>query len=134
VPPIPDGKGLAGPVTASRWRRSIAAYLLLLALGTAMAWSGDLRTASFGLGLVMPGGGFLLHAGLESASALLQSAVRQHAAAVPIRAVPVGGDGHLLPPILMWRGRRCSPRRWITDLRPVQRWPRCAARALSTGG
>ncbi|MCH7629358.1 MAG: hypothetical protein IH997_11715 [Proteobacteria bacterium] len=60
VPGLSPHRGIRGPVTASRQRRTWAIYAAMVALGllpTLMGSSPALRAA--GLGLIVPGGGFL---------------------------------------------------------------------------
>ncbi|TXH02542.1 MAG: hypothetical protein E6R07_15085 [Nevskiaceae bacterium] len=105
VPPIPWDKGLAGPVTASRWRRSALLYGLLLALGTALAWSADPRAASFGLGLVLPGGGFLFHATGALASTALHVGLFLGTLLLFVAALFLWvATGNILAPIAVWLG------------------------------
>lgn len=105
VPLIPAGKGLAGPVTAARWRRSLAAYLSLVALGTALAWGGDPRWASFGLGLVMPGGGFLFHTGIDTAGTLAHLGLFAGTLLLFLLSLFLwAATGNLLAPIVVWLG------------------------------
>src|SRR4051794_26397040 len=57
---IPDRQRVHGPVTASRLRRTLAGYLLLAVAGLLPAVvDGTPAWKAFGLGLVVPGGGFL---------------------------------------------------------------------------
>jgi hypothetical protein len=60
---IPERAGASGPVTAARLRRTTMLYGGLFAAGIALAAIADSPAArAFGLGLVAPGGGFLLYA------------------------------------------------------------------------
>lgn len=104
VPLIPEGKGLAGPVTASRWRRTALCYLALLALGTALAWGSDPHWASFGLGLVVPGGGFLFHAG-GTGAALLHVGLFAGTLLLFLLALFLWvATGNIIAPVLVWLG------------------------------
>ncbi|MCD2187355.1 hypothetical protein [Actinomycetospora soli] len=56
---LPDVAAL-GPVTARRMRRAVAVYAVFWVLGSLPGWLGATPApTSFGLGLVLPGGGFL---------------------------------------------------------------------------
>lgn len=63
----PATKALCGPITASRLRRLFFIYIIVLACGAALAL-GTHHTSwqIFGLGLILPGGGFLAHADMHS--------------------------------------------------------------------
>lgn len=52
-----------GPVTTSRLRRTLAAYLVMLAIGAALLWTGSPFWSSTGVGLWFPGAGFLAAGG-----------------------------------------------------------------------
>lgn len=102
---IPEDKTLAGPVTRARWRRTGLIYLALFATGTLLAWGADPQWASFGLGLVVPGGGFLLHAGSGLASTALH--LNLFAGTVLLFLVSLFlwvATGNLVAPVLVWLG------------------------------
>lgn len=65
IPPLPRSPWTVGPVTASRLLRLLAGYLAVLALGAGLlhAPASD-GWHVFGMGLMLPGAGFLAHADL----------------------------------------------------------------------
>jgi Linalool dehydratase/isomerase len=64
---LPERRFLCGPVTCRRIARLCLVYLGIFLLGLAIAhWAGSAGGKAFGLGLMVPGGGFLAHADAES--------------------------------------------------------------------
>lgn len=105
VPLLPADKGLAGPVTASRWRRTLTVYLLMFAAGCALAWGANPQLASFGLGLVVPGGGFLFHATGTSASVAVHVGLFVATLLLFVVALFLWvATGNVLAPLLLWLG------------------------------
>ncbi|ROH89506.1 hypothetical protein ED208_10240 [Stagnimonas aquatica] len=104
VATIPTSKGLAGPVTLARWRRTALVYLLVLLLGTALAWAGDAALASFGLGLVLPGGGFLMHAGLGAGWLPHLGLLVASLGLFLLSLLLWVATGNLIAPVLVWLG------------------------------
>ncbi len=58
VAPLPVRSTVAGPVTARKLRRTLWTYLAFAGAGTALTLTASPVTTAFGLGLVLPGGGF----------------------------------------------------------------------------
>ncbi len=135
VPLIPEGKGLAGPVTSARWRRTALVYLALVALGTALAWGSDPQWASFGLGLVVPGGGFLFHAG-GAGAALLHVGLFAGTVLLFLLALFLWvATGNLLAPILVWLGSAVAAAamdHWSGSAGIVSMMAMCRSGALAT--
>jgi len=103
--PIPADKSLAGPVTRARWWRTALVYLFVFALGSTLAWGPDPRWASLGLGLVVPGGGFLLHAGTGLASTALHVGLFAGTLLLFVVALFLWvATGNLVAPMLVWLG------------------------------
>jgi hypothetical protein len=103
---IPERERSNGPVTTARLRRAGVVYLTLAAVGLGLAWLAESpRAQAFGLGLVFPGGGFLLHAagGVWSAVAHVAfTLVTLLAFALALFAW--FGSGNILAPIGVWLG------------------------------
>lgn len=60
---LPARYSLWGPITGFRISRSLTGYLLIAALGLYLSLvSSNVELSIFGLGLILPGGGFLAHA------------------------------------------------------------------------
>ncbi len=99
------GKTLAGPATAARWRRTALIYTALLLLGTALAWLARPEWAAFGLGLTMPGGGFLLHAASPLASTTLHVLLFLATLLLFVFALFLWiATGNIAAPVLVWLG------------------------------
>src|SRR5437773_8830072 len=71
---LPQRRNLCGPVTAARLARFYATYGALLLTGLMAQLVESTQWKAFGLGLMIPGGGFLLHANLASAHGLIHLA------------------------------------------------------------
>jgi len=64
---LPERRSLCGPVTTRRIARLAVIYLGLFALGVAISqWAPTANWQAFGLGLIVPGGGFLAYADGQS--------------------------------------------------------------------
>lgn len=99
------GKTLAGPATAARWRRTALIYAALLLLGTALAWLAQPAWAAFGLGLTIPGGGFLLHAASPLTSTALHVALFAGTLLLFVIALFLWiATGNIAAPLLVWLG------------------------------
>ncbi len=95
---------LFGPVTRRRLVRLGAAYGVLFLLGTAIAHAGDSAAwHALGLGLLLPGGGFLLHADVESAMGMTHAALAAGAMLLFLAAAVLWlATGNVLAPPLAW--------------------------------
>ncbi len=102
---LPLDKGLAGPVTRSRWQRTLMLYALLFVGGCVLAWGSDPQLASFGLGLVVPGGGFLFHATGSVASTAIHLGLFAGTLLLFVIALFLWvATGNILAPIIVWLG------------------------------
>ena len=69
---FPEHLVLCGPVTAERIRRLVLIYVAMLTAGLALVSMGPSTAWQiFGLGLVVPGGGFLVHVDMHTLSGLV---------------------------------------------------------------
>jgi hypothetical protein len=102
---IPLREALDGPLSVARQRRTLAIYAVMLAAGLALAFTAGGAGQAFGLGLLLPGGGFSVHfAGglwpaLGGALGLLLSLLLFGAG-----LFAWFGSGNILAPILVWLG------------------------------
>ncbi len=101
---FPERIGFCGPVTAQRICRLLLLYIALLSIGLYLS-SNSAQTywQIFGLGLMLPGGGFLAHADFTSGSGLLYIAI----AASGLLAFGIAvfiwfATGNVLAPPLVW--------------------------------
>ncbi len=101
---FPERLSFCGPITAKRIGRLLFIYVALLSVGFYLA-SVDVQThwQTFGLGLMLPGGGFLAHADLSSWRGLIHIAI----AASGMLAFGVGvfiwfATGNVLAPPAVW--------------------------------
>jgi len=103
---LPERIRLFGPVTARRVVRLAAVYAVLAGTGIAMAaLSGDGHLQAFGLGLVLPGGGFLAHYDLISAAGLSHLVAAVAGLGVFVLACGLWfATGNVLAPPLAWLG------------------------------
>ena len=103
---LPAYTQVFGPVSAGRLRRLATAYLLLAGGGFAVAgMSSDARLQAVGLGLVLPGGGFLGHAGLNTIAGCWHLAAACTAAGLFVAALGLWfGTGNILAPPAAWLG------------------------------
>jgi len=101
---FPLGKALCGPVTASRIKRLILAYVTVALCGCALALNAhSIAWQIFGLGLVLPGGGFLAHADLHSFSGIIHIGLAMGGLAAFICALMVWfATGNVLLPPAAW--------------------------------
>ena len=104
VAPLPRYKRLLGPITQGRVLRLILVYLAMLAAGFAMlAFATDERLRIFGMGLVLPGGGFLAHADICSANGIGHVATALLAMSMFAISLAIWfGTGNILAPPLVW--------------------------------
>src|SRR5262245_8972803 len=63
---LPDRLNLCGPITQRRMTRLSLIYLGIFSLGLILISSGVSNWQVFGLGVILPGGGFLAYADLVS--------------------------------------------------------------------
>lgn len=104
ITPLPPHERLFGPVTQARLARLCLSYLLLLACGSALLRFADddaLRIA--GMGLVLPGGGFLAHADICSRSGVSHAAIALLVIGLFLGSLVLWfGTGNLLAPPSVW--------------------------------
>ena len=103
---MPERAAANGPITSARLRRAGLVYLALAAAGLALGWlAASPRLQAFGLGLIVPGGGFLLypvgsfgntvaHVGLTLATWFVFG----------LALFAWFGSGNILAPIAVWLG------------------------------
>lgn len=103
---IPDRDTPHGPVTKRHLRRTALGYTALFLIGLAAATlASSPAVQAFGLGLVLPGGGFLLFA----TGSPLEVAVHVSLALLTVALFLVAlfawfGSGNVLAPIVVWAG------------------------------
>lgn len=100
----PTIKALCGQITASRLRRLLFLYVIVLVCGTALALSTHLTSWQiFGLGLILPGGGFLAHADLHSLSGFIHMGMALGGVAVfAVSLIIWFATGNVLAPLVTW--------------------------------
>jgi len=103
---LPPYTRVFGPVTTRRVRRLTILYLALAGAGFALAGlSRDAHLQAFGLGLILPGGGFLAHADLTTTMGSRHLAVALAAAGLFIAALTLWfATGNILAPPAAWFG------------------------------
>ena len=101
---LPERRFLCGPVTTRRIARLALVYLGVFVLGVAISqWAPTPNWRAFGLGLIVPGGGFLAHADGQSWHGLAHVGVFITAATVFVAAVFCWvATGNALAPPLAW--------------------------------
>ncbi|MDJ0853135.1 MAG: hypothetical protein QNK04_32605 [Myxococcota bacterium] len=103
---IPERRQPNGPITTARLRRSATVYAALFLSGLSLALlTSSTGLQAFGLGLVLPGGGFLLYA----AGGPLHLAIHAGLFVLSIALFLVAlfawfGSGNVLAPIVVWVG------------------------------
>lgn len=103
---LPPYQRLLGPITQGKFVRLLLIYLSLLAAGSALIYFSPLDSLNIlGLGLILPGGGFVAHADLCTQSGI------GHLAAAIIAFGVFGfslvlwfGTGNILAPPMAWLG------------------------------
>jgi hypothetical protein len=102
---IPLREAIDGPLSVSRQRRTLALYAAMIAAGLALAFSAGPAGQAFGLGLLLPGGGFSVHlaGGLWPAAGAVLGIV------LSLLLFGAGllawfGSGNILAPIVAWLG------------------------------
>ena len=113
---LPPHTRVFGPVALSRVRRLIMLYGVVAGLGLTMAsLSHDGHVQALGLGLALPGGGFLAHASLNSIMGLWHVAAALSAAGLFVLALGVWfGTGNILAPPAVWLGAAV----WAASMHP----------------
>lgn len=103
---LPPLTRVFGPVAEQRVLRLFALYLAMAVAGAALALlSHDGRWQAFGLGLVLPGGGFLAHYDLISAAGVWHLIAFLSAAGLFVVALGVWfATGNIIAPPLVWLG------------------------------
>lgn len=104
IAPIASRASANGPVTAARLRRTLVGYFLLVVTGATLALAAPPSWQCLGLGLMLPGGGFLgamtsTGTAIGFAAALLVTLLL-FAAGV----VAWFGAGNIVAPIIVWIG------------------------------
>ena len=103
---LPPLTRVFGPVTGRRVLRLLGLYLLMAAAGSALALlSHDGHWQALGLGLVLPGGGFLAHYDLITAAGIWHLVAAVSAAGLFALALGVWfGTGNIVAPPAVWLG------------------------------
>jgi len=101
---LPELRALCGPLTAKRIFRTFAIYLVFALSGFLLAsFSPETRLQIFGLGLMLPGGGFLAHADLSSWAGTLHTLTALCGLGGFAFAVFIWfGTGNVLAPPVVW--------------------------------
>lgn len=101
---LPDVDGWCGHITAQRWHSIAALYGTLVISGLLLALpSGSSALQIFGLGLMWPGGGFLAHADLTSATGLWHVLLALTSTLGFVAAVGLWfATGNVLAPPALW--------------------------------
>jgi len=103
---IPDRDTPNGPITNARLRRSAVLYGALFLVGVAVAvFARSPRLEAFGLGLIVPGGGFLVYAAGGAVSIVEHVGLAMLSVALFLLALFAWfGSGNILAPIGIWLG------------------------------
>jgi hypothetical protein len=106
IVPLPPYRHLFGPVTRKRLIRLFLLYLVLLGAGSALlllTHQDQLRI--LGMGLILPGGGFLAHADICTASGIGHLLAAACAMAAFVFSLAIWfGTGNILAPPVAWLG------------------------------
>lgn len=102
---IPEKKGLNGATTLSKMRTTAVGYFLLFGIGLSLALFHTVFWKTFGLGLTLPGAGFLHFIGGSTGQIILYSFLFLFT----LLLFGVGfflwfGTGNILAPIVVWVG------------------------------
>lgn len=101
---LPYKHGICGPVTARRLIRLLLVYLVLFSVGLWCAsYANTQGMRIFGLGLMLPGGGFLAHADVSGLSGILHIALG--ISGILLFGVGIGiwfATGNVLAPPAVW--------------------------------
>ena len=103
---IPVREAPNGPLTTARLGRSARVYAGLFLAGTALAgWGTSPGVQAFGLGMVVPGGGFLLFASGGAVGVLAHVTLAVVSVVLFLLALFAWfGSGNVLAPIAVWLG------------------------------
>lgn len=106
VAPLPPYQRLLGPITQARILRLLFIYLTLLASGSALLFlSHQQHLQILGLGMILPGGGFLAHADIGTQMGIVHIAAAITAAGAFVFSVLIWfATGNILAPPLTWLG------------------------------
>lgn len=104
VAPIAERDCRDGPLTQQRLRRSLALYGVLLLSGTLLALAAPPFWQGFGLGLILPGGGFLAATTSAGSAIGFGAALLFTLLLFGIAFLAWFGSGNVLAPILVWLG------------------------------
>ncbi|WP_139351957.1 hypothetical protein [Polaromonas sp. A23] len=106
VAPLPPYTRLFGPVTNGKIFRLLKLYLLLVTVGSALLLVAHQDALQiFGLGLMVPGGGFLAHADICTGSGIAHIAAWLCSVSALALALLIWfGTGNVLLPPLVWLG------------------------------
>lgn len=102
---IPLREAIDGPLSVSRQRRTLAIYALMAVAGLALAFTAAPAGQAFGLGLLLPGGGFSVHLAGGVWAAL--GGVLGLALSLLLFAGGLFawfGSGNILAPVVVWLG------------------------------
>jgi hypothetical protein len=104
ITPLPHYQRLLGPVTQARIVRLFLLYLALLATGSALlAFADNDPLRVFGMGLAIPGGGFLAHPDICDGNGMSPTATALFAlGAFGVSLAIWFGTGNVLAPPLTW--------------------------------
>lgn len=103
---LPAVAGPWGPRTGRQLARLLKVYLLMVAVGTALLWRAPQDALQvFGLGLLMPGGGFLAHTELCTRGGLAHGLATLLCLGAFVLSLLVWfGTGNVLAPPMVWLG------------------------------
>src|SRR4051794_10747757 len=101
---LPERRSLFGPVTRRRLIRLLLIYAAILAAGLLLVHgSGSQQGQAFGLGLMLPGGGFFAQAGLGTAHGLVHLGIGLLAIGIFIFGLTIWfATGNAIAPPAIW--------------------------------
>jgi len=101
---LPDRHGLNGPVTTRRLVRLLLIYFAFYAIGQLFfQFASTASWQAFGLGLMVPGGGFLAHAGIACWQGIAHLSLAGFGFALFMATVMLWfATGNVLLPPLIW--------------------------------
>lgn len=119
IPFISPGKPGVGPVTRGRLRRTRQIWAAGLVAALAASWLGGPALQAFALGMMLPGGGFLLHAAGPLSDILAHVALFAGSLlAVLLAAFIWVATGNLIAPVAVWLGSAL----WAAGMHHHQTW------------